>query len=157
MPHGIGFASVRVQRCPRFPELLSLLTCQRGSRSFEPSVIQGSLIFELTSSMEPSASKPIFEVLCTNSNFQYALNLKLLRGKPSILCESRTPQLGLTDWRRTKTRAVSLPHGQLARSSASRHGNLCATCVGRCGRCQSAAFEQSSAAWTACAAMIVPF
>ena len=38
--------------------------------------------------------------------------VEIARGKPSILGESRTPpQLGLTDWRRTKTRAASLPLG----------------------------------------------
>ena len=40
-----------------------LACCQLGSRSLEPSLAQGSLIFELTS-MEPSAGKQILE-LCS--------------------------------------------------------------------------------------------
>ena len=44
-----------------FPSRLAC--CQLGS-SFEPSKAQGSLIFELTS-VEPSAGKPILEMLCS--------------------------------------------------------------------------------------------
>ena len=44
--------------------LPSRLACFQLGSSFEPSLAQGSLIFELTS-MEPSAGKPILEMLCS--------------------------------------------------------------------------------------------